>query len=359
MSNEELDFYPLQVVDVIRETADASSIVFQIDPQYEDKFKYQAGQFMTFQIPWHASGQDFFIQRSYSLSSSPVTGEPHTITVKRVTDGRGSNWFNEAVKPGMEIMTIPPSGRFTLKPEHTNPILLFAGGSGITPVMSIIKTNLENSAANKSRPMTLVYANRDQASIIFHKTLTDLTELYPALLTCHHHLDAENGYIDAEKVTQLIDGNWEADFYICGPGPFMDLVEYILIAHGVPGSQIFIERFVSPVDADQQETNQTESAANAYSGDVKLTVTVDGTDYEVPYQSGKTLLECVLDNTEIDDVPHSCTQGHCGSCMAILKVGEVTMRENHVLSKRDLENGYVLACQSDPQTAEVWIDFDE
>ncbi len=345
-------FYALQVLDVVAETADACSVVLQIDPQLEEKFAYQSGQYLTFEIPWGS----FSIQRSYSLCSAPIAGELPMVTIKRVVDGRASNWFNDRVKPGMKVRVAAPAGRFVLCENSDKPLVLAAGGSGITPIMSILKTALHQG----SRQVLLIYANRDQHAVIFYEPLAALAKQYPKQFTCHHHLDSDGVCLDAEKLSDLMGAYWDADFYICGPEAYMELVENTLHHHAVKRSRIFIERFASPTDPDQirQTTVPSSYADSAVAEDVKFTITLDGVHSEVRYRSGSTLLDSVLADTTLTDVPHSCRQGHCGSCMSILKAGEVKMLGNRVLSKRDIAAGYVLPCQSLPLTNEIWIDFD-
>lgn len=349
-----MEFYPLKVIDYTPETDDSASFAFEIPNHLADTFAYQAGQFLTFRIPW----QDFFIERCYSLSSSPKTDDVSQVTVKRVADGRMSNWFNDQLRAGSEILVAPPSGRFVLHNDHSNDLILFAGGSGITPVLSIIKTALQTT----NRNIQLIYANRDLQSIIFKQTLDALGSKHGERFHCHHHLDAETGFLTADIIESVIAERWQADFYICGPGPFMDLVEDVLESHQVDNNRIAIERFVSSLDPDrsEQQTPQEQPVVNgAAFKNVTLKVTANGKDYDANYLSGKTLLESVLaDPALAEDIPFSCQEGHCGSCMAMLKKGDVKMRANRVLSKRDLAKGYVLACQSDPASDEIWLDFD-
>ena len=360
-------FYPLQVVKVVPETADSCSVVLHVESQLAEQFAYQSGQYLTFEIPWGR----FAIRRSYSLCSSLEAGELPTVTVKRVAHGRASNWFNDNIKPGMTVMVEPPAGRFVLGEASDAPLVLAAGGSGITPMMSLIKTALHTS----SRKILLIYANRDQPSVIFHAQLAVLTKQYPDRFTCHHHLDTADGWLNTEKIANFIGDLWDADFYICGPQVYMDLVENTLYCNNVKRSKIFIERFASPIDPDHpinpdQVSQKTapssctnivaqDAGAGTVADAVKLTVTLDGVNVEVPYLQGTTLLDSVLAYSSLKDVPYSCQQGHCGSCMSILKEGEVKMLSNRVLSKRDIAAGYVLSCQSMPLTNEIWIDFDE
>lgn len=343
-------FYPLKVVEYVPETNDSASFVFEIPEDLQAIFDYKAGQFLNFQIPW----KGFSIERCYSLSSSPITGERLQVTIKRVADGRGSNWFNDTVREGSEVMVAAPSGRFVLKEQRNNTLIFFAGGSGITPILSLIKTALHTT----DRPIQLVYANRDIDSIIFKQIIDDLVAEYSSQLSCHHHLDSEGEFLNRQKIENLITQRWGADFYICGPGPFMDTVEAVLVDHKIDDERVFIERFISPVDPDRTEV-QASFEEEPDTSDVKLKITADGKDFDVEYLSGKSLLESVLADKSIDaDIPFSCQEGHCGSCMSILKQGDVEMRANRALSKRDLAKGYVLACQSVPKSNNIWIDFD-
>ncbi|MBQ0806840.1 MAG: ferredoxin--NADP reductase [Porticoccus sp.] len=345
-----MTFYPLNVVEYVPETTDSASFVFEIPEDLRATFDYKAGQFLNFQIPW----KDFFIERCYSISSSPITDARMQVTIKRVADGRASNWFNDEVRKGSKVMVAAPSGRFVLKEQHDNALIFFAGGSGITPILSLIQTALLTT----DRPVQLIYANRDADSIIFKQTLDGLASEHSNQLSCHHHLDSDGEFLNQQKIEDLVAQRWDADFYICGPGPFMDTVEAALADHNVDDERTFIERFVSSIDPDRTEA-QTQMEEEPDIGDVKLKVTADGKDFDVEYLSGKSLLESVLADKSIEaDIPFSCQEGHCGSCMSILKQGDVKMRANRALSKRDLAKGYVLACQSVPMSNKIWIDFD-
>ena len=179
--------------------------------------------------------------RCYSMSSSPDVGEPLTTTVKRVPGGRMSNWMNDVIAPGDRVEVMRPTGLFVLRATDV-PIVAFAGGSGITPVMSIVKTALSTT----TRSITLVYANRSVDSVIFADDLERLQAASGGRLTVHHHLDSELGFLDAEQCAALVGVRAHADFYVCGPGAYMDVVEAGLAKVGVDASQVFIERFETP-----------------------------------------------------------------------------------------------------------------
>jgi len=212
----ETEYRVLAIADIVDETADTRSFVLELPSALEQRFAYSAGQFCTFRTT--IDGEP--VVRCYSMSSSPDTGDPFTVTVKRVPGGKMSNWMNDCLAPGDTIEAMPPAGLFVLRAAET-PIVAFAGGSGITPVLSIIKSAL----ATTTRDVALVYANRDRASVIFADALDRLREQYGARLSLHHHLDSEQGFLDAAACAALVGDRTEADFYVCGPEPYMDVVE--------------------------------------------------------------------------------------------------------------------------------------
>lgn len=344
------EFHELKVSGVIQETADTRSYVFEIPKHLRQAFQYKAGQFLTFEIPF----QGMQIRRCYSLASSPDVDAWPKVTVKRVKDGRASNWFNDHLKVGDTILVQHPEGRFVLKPEKTErPLVLFGGGSGITPVISILKTALLTS----SRKVKLIYANRDEASIIFKDELDLWEKHFPERCSVHHHLDSEKGFLNVEAVKSLLAGWEKADFYTCGPGPFMDTVEAALEAIGVDHHDRFFERFVSPLDPDRREAS---AEAEVPVGDVpaKYTMVLEGTKHEVPYEKGLTLLQAA--NKAGLKPPSSCEDGYCGCCMAFMRSGKVHMAAHEALTPQDIQKGWVLPCQAKATSAEpIVIDFDE
>jgi len=234
------EYHPLVVADVVHETDDARSFVLAIPPGLEERFAYAAGQFCTFRAPIGGGP----VARCYSMSSSPDTGDRLTVTVKRVAGGKMSNWMNDALAPGDAIEVTPPAGRFVLRASEV-PLVAFAGGSGITPILSIIKTAL----ATTTRELALVYANRDADSVIFARELERLRATSGGRLAVHHHLDAERGFLDAAACAALVGDRAHADFYVCGPGPYMEVVEAGLDRRGVARTQVFVERFEMPGEA--------------------------------------------------------------------------------------------------------------
>jgi 3-ketosteroid 9alpha-monooxygenase subunit B len=233
-------YHALAVVDVIDETPDSRSFVLEIPAELAATFAYTAGQFCTFRAT--IGGEP--VVRCYSMSSAPETGDPFTTTVKRVPGGPMSNWMNDHLGRGDTIEVMRPVGLFVLRANDT-PIVAFAGGSGITPVISIIKSALATTA----RSITLVYANRSADSVIFARELERLRGASGGRLTVHHHLDSERGFLDPAACAALSRDQAHGDFYICGPAPYMETVEGGLSQIGVAEKQRFIERFVVPTTA--------------------------------------------------------------------------------------------------------------
>jgi 3-ketosteroid 9alpha-monooxygenase subunit B len=343
--------YELRVAAVVRETHEAISIVFDVPPELAHVFGYVAGQFVTLKIPH--DGKE--LSRCYSLASSPDCDREHKVTVKRVADGRVSNWLNDNLKAGDVLKVMPPGGLFTLK-HNDRALVLFAGGSGITPIVSLIKTALVTSV----RRLRLVYANQDERSIIFKSELDRLAAAHPERLSVVHHLDVASGFLDAAGVERLVVDFRDADFYVCGPGPFMDTVERALLGSGVDADRLHFERFVSPPDpydpaSRERALGDKKAAPAAGTSPATISVYLDGRSHELRYEPGQTILATV--QRAGLEPPFSCTEGFCGCCMAKLRAGSVRMIKNDFLSERELRDGWVLTCQSIPETAECRVEY--
>jgi ferredoxin-NADP reductase len=334
----EHDYHPLTVADVIDETADTRSFVFEIPPALEETFAYAAGQFCTFRAT--IGGEP--IVRCYSMSSSPDTGDRFAVTVKRVAGGKMSNWMNDVLAPGDTLEVMPPAGLFVLRAADC-PIVAFAGGSGITPVLSIVKSAI----ATTEREIALVYANRSRDGVIFAAELERLRAASGGRLSLHHHLDAERGFLDAEACATLVGERAHADFYVCGPGPYMDAVEAGLARRGVAASQLFIERFELPVD---------EPAASEASETESIVIRLGGRKHTLRYEQGDTILETA--RRAALKPPFACESGNCATCMAFVDAGKVRMRANNALSAGEVEQGWVLTCQALPLSREIVVDYD-
>jgi ferredoxin-NADP reductase len=333
------EYHSLAVVDVVDETADTRSFVLGIPGALAETFRYRAGQFCTFRAT--LGGES--VVRCYSMSSSPDTGDRFTVTVKRVPAGKMSNWMNDGLAPGDTIEVMRPAGLFVLRAAEV-PIVAFAGGSGITPVLSILKTAL----ATTTREIALVYANRDAGSVIFGAELERLRAASGGRLSVHHHLDSERGFLDAAACAELVGDRADADFYVCGPAPYVDAVESGLARRGIARSQLFIERFELPGDAPTptERSSDTES----------IVIRLDRRKHTVAYQPGDTILDAARRAGLRPSF--SCERGNCATCMAHLDEGSVTMGVNNALSADEVEAGWVLTCQAIPISREVVVDYD-
>jgi ferredoxin-NADP reductase len=337
MSSDD-EYRSLAVIDVVDETADARSFVLEIPHALAETFRYTAGQFCTFRA--EIGGER--VVRSYSMSSSPDVGDRFAVTVKRVPGGRMSNWMNDSLAAGDTIETMPPAGLFVLRASDA-PIFAFAGGSGITPILSIVKTAL----ATTRRELALVYANRDAASILFAGELERLRAGSGGRLSVHHHLDTERGLLDAAGCAARVGERTNADFYVCGPAPYMAVAEEGLALRMVAPSQLFIERFDLPGEGPApSESSETET----------VVIQLDRRKHVVRYERGDTILAAA--RRAGLRAPFSCERGNCATCMARVDEGRVTMRVNNALSPEEVEEGWVLTCQAVPISREVVVDYD-
>lgn len=334
-------FHPLRVVRVVPETNDASSLVLEVPDELRATYDYRAGQFLTFRLPI----DDGLVTRSYSMSSSPDADDHLQVTVKRIAGGLVSNWINDNVKPGDVLEASAPAGLFTLT-EGDGDVVLFGAGSGITPVFSLLKTTL----ATTNRRVRLLYGNRDAGSIIFGDRIAELVSAHADRVEVEHHLDADHGFVDGEAIARYVSDAPDTDYYICGPGEFMDVVEFALVRAGVDGARIHIERFLP---AEPQGV-----PAGIDDGKASGTVEVDlyGKVVSGPQRGDSTILQTAraLDLTP----PYGCEAGNCGSCMAMLKEGEVLMHVNDALTDEEVEEGWVLTCQAVPTTPCVKVVFE-
>ena len=340
-------YHRVRVSRVVDETADARSFVLAIPEEAAEQFAYRAGQFLTFRLTVASER----LVRCYSLASAPGVDREYKVTVKRVEDGRASNWMNDHLAPGDWLETMPPAGVFCLA-ERTTPLVLFGAGSGITPVISLIKSAL----ADGDRPITLLYANQDRPSIIFREELDELVRRYPQRLEVIHHLDCDSGFIDAASVERAVGGRLDADCYVCGPGPFMDTVETAVEGLGVDRSQLFIERFMSLSGEGAAVPEQAGDLREG--GDASprtITVALDGETREVPYSPGQTLLAAF--RAAGLEPPFACEEGYCSCCMAKLSRGRVRMLANDALPDDQVEQGWVLTCQSIPLDDEITVEY--
>ncbi len=345
--------FELTVLEVIEETGDARSVV--LDPaEHREHFSYTPGQFLTVAVPSDRTG---LVARSYSLSSTPVDEDgPLTITVKRTPDGYASGWICSELRPGDRLRVLPPSGIFTPKDLDAD-LLLFAGGSGITPVMSIIRTALVRGSGR----IVLFYANRDERSVIFNGALTELAAEHPDRLQVVHWLESVQGLPTQDQLRAFATSYLERDAFVCGPAPFMAATVAALKELAFPRERRHQEKFVSlggnPFEtAAEREPGAHDDDPPSLVGQVHLQVALDGVDYEfTDWRPGTTLLEH-LESKGVK-APYSCREGECSACAIRLLEGEVTMRNNDILEEEDLAEGIRLACQSDAATEKVRVTY--
>jgi 3-ketosteroid 9alpha-monooxygenase subunit B len=338
----------LQVADVVKETDDARSLVFTV-PEGADipaeKLRYAPGQFLTLRVPSDRTG---CVARCYSLCSSPHTGDPLTVTVKRTDGGYASHWLCDNAHVGMRIHALAPSGNFVPKTLDTD-FLLLAAGSGITPMMSICKSAL----AEGSGKVVMIYANRDENSVIFGGALRELAAKYPDRLSVVHWLESVQGLPSVAALSALASPYAGHDAYICGPGPFMAAAEEAMKSAGA--DRIHIEVFKS-LESDPFATVVIEED-DSDEGPATAVVTLDGTTHEVRWPRNAKLLDVLLDTGL--DAPFSCREGHCGACAVLKKSGDVEMEVNDVLEQQDLDEGLILGCQARPRSDSVEVTYDE
>lgn len=333
----------LTVAEVIEETKDARSIVFEAP----ESFDYRPGQFLTLRIPSEETGS---VARCYSLASSPHQGELPKVTVKRTSDGYGSNWVCDNVAVGDVIEVLPPSGRFT-PPDLDDDFLLFAAGSGITPVMSILKSALSDGVGS----IVLFYANRDERAVIFADELRSLAAEYPRRLAVVHWLESLQGIPTVDQLATVASPYRTHRAFMCGPGPFMEGVHKALGSSGFPRDRVHSEVFASLAGDPFSDVPPEAPSEEDTAGAAAVTVELDGESYELTWPRKQTLVDIML--AEGIAVPYSCREGECGSCACTIRDGEVAMENSEILDEEDIADGMILGCQARPVSDRLHIEF--
>ncbi|WP_141013194.1 ferredoxin--NADP reductase [Nocardioides sambongensis] len=363
----DIESFVLDVVDIVDETADARSISFAQPADAAEKFDYKPGQFLTVAIP---SDQTGIAARCYSLSSSPHDGGPLTVTVKRTAEGYASNWLCDNLKTGDTLRVLPPSGIFS-PASLDRELLLFAGGSGVTPIMSIVRTALDEGTGR----IVVFYANRDERSVIFADELARLSAENPERLQVIHWLESVQGLPTAEQMRAFAGQHLAADAFVCGPAPFMKMVTGVLKELEFPRDRRHQEKFVSlggnpfgdveELQRAEEEIAAAESdddgaAADVFSdlaaGPVKLEVELDGDTFAYDDWDPKQTMLDFLEGKGVK-APYSCREGECSACAIRLIEGDVKMTHNDVLDDEDLEDGIRLGCQAHPTTDTVKVSY--
>lgn len=351
-------FHPLKVREVRRETADCVSIRFEIPDHLAELFRFSQGQNITIR---RGSGKEE-IRRSYSICSSPLDQELR-VAVKEVPEGQFSRFANRELRPGDVLEVLPPSGKFytALDKNRSASYLAIAAGSGITPILSIIKTTL---ATEPKSSFTLLYGNRNRSAIIFREELEALKNRYMDRFSLIHILSREeteipilSGRIDAAKCQELnrklVDFSTMDDIFLCGPLPLIESVRDWLTAQGISSKHIHFELFNTPVRSRVLPERKAETQAN----NSTVTVIVDGIHHQFSLNyDGDSVLDAAV--AAGADLPYACKGGVCATCKARLIKGSVEMDANFALEKEELDSGFILTCQSHPRTEEVTVDFD-
>jgi ring-1,2-phenylacetyl-CoA epoxidase subunit PaaE len=358
-------FHSIKIKEVRKETHDAVSVHFDIPENIREEYRYKPGQYLTLKV--NVNGEE--LRRAYSLCTSPYVDDVPAIAVKRVEDGRVSNYVNDWFAAGQELEVMTPMGNFTteLNEFYARHFVLYAGGSGITPMMSILKSVLEIEASSH---VTLIYGNRDQESIIFNKELDELEGHFADRFKIIHTLNnapadwqGETGLMTPEKVTELLEGV-DADLknalhFICGPGVMMDSVKTALEGLSIPADKINIEYFTSKID--QGEAEAADSTAGTvsdepFTGVAQVEVDLQGDSFSVEVSEKETILQAGLEAGI--DPPFACQMGICTTCRAKMLEGAVHMDETEGLTQDELDQNYILTCQSHPKSNKIKIRYE-
>ena len=361
-------FHDLTVARVNPEAAGAVAITFAVPAELQERFAFEPGQFLTLRST--IDGQD--VRRNYSICSTRSRYGSHgelEVGIRPMEGGVFSNWAATQLKAGDTLAVMPPDGRFTIRKPRALHRVGFAAGSGITPILSIIASTMEESDSAK---FTLVYGNRRMSSVMFNEALQDLKDKYKNRLTLIHVLSRQaqevpllEGRIDAAKVQQLIDTLLPAksmdEVFVCGPEAMIDAVQAALTSAGVPAERIYSERFTSPtlenLTPDARRAAVVQPDPEAPAGQVQLTVLIDGKSHELAMRTDQHVLDVALSAGL--DLPYSCKAGVCCTCRAKVLDGAVVMDKNFTLEADEMAQGFVLSCQARPTSDRLVVSYDE
>lgn len=351
-------FHLLKISDVKKETDDCVSVAFEIPDNLKNDYKFIQGQYLTIKV--NINNEE--LRRSYSICSCPINNEPLRVAIKKVKDGRVSTYINEKIKKGDSLEVMTPMGNFhsPISASNKKNYVLFAGGSGITPMLSIIKTVL---IAEPQSSLMLFYGNRDNSSIIFKNELETLSLNNPERLNIHHILEnapagydsLHTGLLTKEKAAELISNfisSGNNEYFICGPTPMMDNVKLALENAKADSSKIHIEYFNATTETPKTSKN------NGAVINSSVTIIIDDQESVVELSSnGKTILDAAID---LDlDVPFACKGAVCCTCRAKIMEGTATMDANYALTDSEVEQGYILTCQAHPTSEKLVVSYDE
>ncbi len=351
-------FHSVTVTNITRETKDSVSV--SLKPNHpDDDFSYASGQYLTFNI--HMNGEE--LHRSYSLCSAPNESEMR-IAVKKVEGGRVSGFFNEILKEGDVLKSMLPAGNFILpQTNEKTHFVFFAAGSGITPIISLLKSVLQTEPNHQ---VSLFFGNSSADTIIFKKELEalelshDQLKVYHLLTDGSSELPIFSGRINFGKTSELLynfcSDNLPKEFFICGPSEMMNSVQNALVDANINSENIHLEYFAAPTDS--VPTKAIDVTEERYEGMANVKVILDDDEFEFQLNStGASILNAVLDQGE--DAPYSCRGGVCTTCKAKVLKGKVHMDSNFALTDGEIANGYILTCQSHPNSPDVEVSYDE
>lgn len=344
-------FHPLKIKSIIRETKDAVSIIFDIPTKLQEEFSFVAGQYIT--VKATIKGEE--VRRAYSLCSSPKSNEVK-VAVKAVENGTFSIYATQELKEGDTLEVSKPEGKFVLTPKERKNYLGFAAGSGITPILAMVKSVLESES---SATFTLVYGNKNTEETIFGSELNELSKLYTDRFKLHYVLSRERkentlaGRIDADKVNYITKNIYKDvsfdNAFLCGPEEMILKATEALKNNGFSEDQISYELFTASIDE--------EAAAEVKDGETEITVLLDDEETTFTMKQDDDILAASLRNKL--DAPYSCQGGVCSSCLAKVTEGKAVMVKNQILTDEELEDGFILTCQAHPVTPKITIDFDD
>lgn len=356
-----IHFHALKVKAVKKETSDCVSVVFDVPEHLKETFRFTQGQSLTMRTMLH--GEE--VRRTYSICSSPLE-EQLKVAIKKVEGGLFSNFANDVLKAGDVLDVMPPIGRFytTLNAVNKKNYIGFAAGSGITPLLSIIKTTL---ATEPESSFTLVYGNKNRSSIIFFEELEGLKNKYINRFNLIHILSREKtdadlnfGRITKDKCNELfgklLNLKTADEFFICGPEDMIFSVKEFLESNRIAEKNIHFELFTTPGQSKKYEVRSTKYETEGPQSNIKVRLDGRSFEFSIPFNSNTTILDAAMQQGA--DVPYACKGGVCCTCKAKLLAGEVQMDVHWGLEQEEIEQGYILTCQAHPVTANVTVDFD-
>lgn len=343
------EFHALTVSDIKRETPNSVSISFDVPENLKSNFDFKAGQYIT--IKYFLDGKE--VRRAYSISSSPKSGELR-VGIKKVEFGIFSPFANEKLKVGDILEVMPPTGKFLLEPNLRH-YAAFAAGSGITPILSLAKSTLEELPQST---FLLIYGNKSMEETMFYDEIMALRKKYPERFSVEfvfsrkEHDNARFGRIDRSIVNYFIKNKYDdishESFYLCGPEEMIDEVSATLKQHGINAKQIHHELF---------STAEKGLLLEKHDGNSKITIVLDDEEVDFEMPQTKSILEAALD--EGLDAPYSCQGGICSTCIARIKEGKAEMRKNQILTDSEIADGLILTCQAHPTTPTIVVDYDD